>query len=338
MTKAFIPLVFLLGLMGCVAASPDQESPAISENPETSIDFVAAELAANGTLTEQVGGDGRPGKQYQAGSIAKLACTFAALDMAEEGLISLDASIAELLPGFTGRAGDEVTLLSLLQNRSGLQDELMTALRADMSLLDRSMPALAAANEFAGKPTEYPPGTAFNYVNSNWVVVQAILEHVDGRGVATVLDQRVFRPAGLENTEIFSGSLPGPDPVPSATPNARIPDFVACAGGLASTPADLVKLLRYPYTGGLNAASQKRLMMVTTPEEGYTIGGRVNDIGRLGAPHVLSWQSGSNGDFKSVAVYDPITDRGYAIMSNTADHEALEVKRDRWLETLDIAE
>jgi len=38
----------------------------------------------------------------QAGSIAKYVCTLAALRMENEGLLSLDAPVARLLPGYTG--------------------------------------------------------------------------------------------------------------------------------------------------------------------------------------------------------------------------------------------
>lgn len=80
----------------------------------------------------------------QAGSIAKYVCAMTALKMENEGLLSLDAPVHVLLPGYEGSHDDALTLRRLLENRSGLEDQVIEALISDPELPDRSIPALEA--------------------------------------------------------------------------------------------------------------------------------------------------------------------------------------------------
>ncbi|NRA30342.1 MAG: serine hydrolase, partial [Parvularculaceae bacterium] len=136
---------------------------------------VYAEREANGVLRSSAEGRGRIGAPYQSGSIAKYACTLAAIRLQSAGRLSLDAPVRTLLPGFDNPLADDITLRLLLQNRTGIADGVVAALRSDPTLPSQSIPALEAANRFSAGVDGDAPGTAFSYVNSNWIVVQAIL-------------------------------------------------------------------------------------------------------------------------------------------------------------------
>jgi len=76
--------------------------------------------------------------------------------------------------------------------------------------------------------------------------VQAILEQVASAPINEILESLVFTPAGLKQTQVLTGKLPGRDPVIPLEPVLPIPNYVACAGGLASTPQELIRLSDFP--------------------------------------------------------------------------------------------
>ena len=85
------------------------------------------------------------------------------------------------------------------------------------------------------------------------------------------------------------------------------------------------------YWGGLSTRSLAALTTVTTPEEGFTLGGRYADPGGQGGMW-MSWQSGSNGAYKSLVTYDPASDTGFAAMTAADDTATLDSACEAWLE------
>lgn len=297
------------------------------------ISYAEATLTGGGFYNTAAQGSVAENSQFQVGSISKFVCSLAAMDMEKDGLLSLDDSVKALLPAYIGPGGDKITLAHLLQNRSGLEDDIMDAFRADQRLAVASIPSLEASNRYAASALKSPPGQEFDYIISNWILVQAILERVEGSSLETVLKNRVFGPADMVQTRVFSGLLQGGSVAPPASPATPVPDFLSCAGGIASTAGDLVKLVRHPFhTAGLSEEALDRFTAISTPQENYALGGRYQIMNVGDVAHNLSWQSGSNGAYKSIAVYDPVLDIGYAVLTADDARNAIEAKRDLWLE------
>lgn len=268
----------------------------------------------------------------QSGSIAKYVCTLAAVRLENAGLLSLDSPVSELLPSYRGAPDPDLTLRRLLENRSGLEDGLSPALSQDRGLLTAAIPSAEAANRFSVARSPVPPGQAFSYVNSNWVLVQAILEQATGQDLAVVIDEWVLTPAGADGAHIFTGQLDGPGTARAEGSPTPVPDFVSCAGGLAARPADLLAISAFPFTSSLfDDADRADLLHVSTPDEAYTMGGRFEWVrDRDGAVRRISWQTGSNGPWYASAIYDPETGHGFAAMTASSRDE-LNALQDAWL-------
>ena len=292
----------------------------------------------DGEIGEEVSyHEGRVHAPHQAGSIGKYVCTLAALRMENEGLIALDATVAELLPDFTGPNAEDVTLRRLLESRSGLEDKLIPALRADPDLPNKALPLQMAINEVAVGPAKQAPGVTFDYVNGNWVLVGAILERAAGEPLAEALQRWVLDPAGMDSAYIIDRALSGPDPVIALEDSLPLPSFMACAGGLAATATDLLKLSQYPFVSDdFDFDDRMALQMVTSPEQDYTLGGRFKLVtdAETGMTRRISWQSGNNGPWYAFVAYDPATQNGLAMLTPDASNgEILLDKRAAWLET-----
>lgn len=272
---------------------------------------------------------------FQIGSISKFACSLAIFDMEKDGLLSLDDSISTLIPEYTGKDGDKIKLIHLLQNRSGLEDGVIAAFRKDQTLANQSRTSIEATNSFASSHTKFSPGAEFDYIISNWIVVQAILEKVDNAPISTVLKKRVFDKAGMDKTSVFVG-VPSHENIAPHTGSVRpVPNFLSCAGGVMSTARDTVKLVRHPYhTAGFTASDLEKFTRIATDDEQYALGGRYKTIVVNASAHKLSWQSGSNGPYKSIAVYDPVSDKGYAVLTGDNNSALIADMRDKWLRSI----
>ncbi|MHA7901470.1 MAG: serine hydrolase domain-containing protein [Henriciella sp.] len=287
---------------------------------------IGAEVSYNG---------GRVNQPHQAGSIGKYVCTLAALRMENEGLLSLDATIAELLPDFQGPHADEVTLRRLLENRSGLSDRLVPALQSDPSLPTKNLSPLEAANTIGVGEATKSPGIEFEYTNGNWVVIGAILEQASGQPLSETIQTWVLDPAGADAAYVMDGELSGDHPVIAVGDSIPLPSFVACIGGLAATATDLLAISRYPFAStDFDFDDRLALQMITSEEQDYTLGGRFKLVSNADGENVrrISWQSGNNGPWYAFVAYDPETDAGVAMVTPDAENGAILLeKRAAWV-------
>ncbi|MXO65872.1 serine hydrolase domain-containing protein [Altericroceibacterium endophyticum] len=295
--------------------------------------YSEAELTPDGHIVSRTLGDDGEGAIYQAGSISKFACSLAALRLAEAGRLDLDAPLSVTLPEYENPAAQDVTLRQVLANRSGLPDRLLAAFQEDPAIATATLPPAEAANRFAAGELAFTPGAQWSYDLVNWIVAQAVIERVTGKELPDALEELIFKPAGMGHSHVFLGQL-GPDGQEPSEPARPLPNYLRCAGGIATQPGDLIALLRFADHGGLSAASLKQLNTITTPEQNYTLGSRYEEVETADGKRFIRWLTGSNGPYKSVAVYDRVTDTGYAAMSARDDREFIHQTRDSWISNI----
>lgn len=280
----------------------------------------------NGQITSADFGLDDDAIYYQAGSIAKYACTIALFRLQERGKLRLDRPVGQILPRFDGIPAGRPTLIDFLANRSGFAGVLWDYLDESPNILMSVSQTGEALTKFAPSDLEHEPGTHYSYDLIGWVVVQAAIETASGQPLHKALDTLVFQPAGMSRSEVIFGQPELPVHKASET-GLEIPPYLACAGGLYSTPADLIALQRFAHKGGISQTSLKELMIIRTPEENYALGGRFEERdGRL-----FDWKTGSNGAYKSLTIYDPERDIGFAAMAAQDDWTAIEQARDAWI-------
>lgn len=118
-------------------------------------------------------------------SVAKAVCVLAAGIAVDEGLVSLDAPVAEYVPDVVLGAGvEEVTLRHLLTMSSGIDLPYSETLMTDWPDL---------AREFLGRPT---CGRVFQYSNASSYTAMAVLASRTG-DIVDYLRPRLLDPLGL---------------------------------------------------------------------------------------------------------------------------------------------
>jgi CubicO group peptidase (beta-lactamase class C family) len=154
-------------------------------------------VAAHGMLNAATGVSATPDALFQIGSITKVWTTTMIMQLIDEGRLSLDTTVAEILPGVRlGRedASAEVRIRHLLTHTSGIDGDNFTDTGRGADCLERYAAALANAARI------FPPGAAYSYCNAGFVVLGRVIEVLDGREWDASLRERLVGPLGLAQT------------------------------------------------------------------------------------------------------------------------------------------
>ena len=116
------------------------------------------------------------------------AATF--MTFVDQGVIGLDDDISKWLPEFGG-SNPPITARQLLTHTSGVHDN---PCQNDGTSLATCVDTLASS------PREFPAGSSFSYGNAPFLVVGRLIEVLGGTDFATVVQQRLTGPLGMDDT------------------------------------------------------------------------------------------------------------------------------------------
>jgi CubicO group peptidase (beta-lactamase class C family) len=138
---------------------------------------------------------------FDLASVSKQFTAFAILLLEKDGKLSLDDPIVRYLPELEASAKG-VSLRHLLHHTGGLRDYIgiiyMGGRRdADGSTIHESIQALARQT----RPNEQP-GVEYEYSNTGYLLLGVVIARVSGQTFAGFLDERIFRPLGMKNTQV----------------------------------------------------------------------------------------------------------------------------------------
>jgi CubicO group peptidase (beta-lactamase class C family) len=142
---------------------------------------------------------------FQSGSVGKQFTSAAIMMLVEEGKIGLDDSIVKYFPN-APQSWQAIRVKNLLSHTSGLS-EYETDERAGPGgpfyiRLDFTEDELV--NKIEALPIEFKPGDKWDYRNTNYVLLGAITHKVTGSFYADYLQQRIFKPLGMNSTRLIS--------------------------------------------------------------------------------------------------------------------------------------
>jgi len=264
------------------------------------------------------------------------------LQLAQESSLSLGDPVSKYVAGVPN--GDDITIAELLEMRSGLYNytnapEVSASADRDPTKVWTPDELLAIA--FA-HPPNFPPGTAYEYCNTNYALLGLIAERVDGRPLARAMQDRLFGPLGMQHTVLpastvntipepyshgylygsSSVALVGTPPYSAAMQAAAragtlLPNdytrlnhsFAAAAGGVISTADDLATWIQALVAGrGLDAAYQRRWLESPKPVDPSKPDGQQYGYGiaqlRWG-PNQIFFHGGETPGYNSFVGHDP---------------------------------
>lgn len=134
------------------------------------------------------------------GSVSKIFCTTAALQLYEQGLLDIDAPVTDYVPEFTmqDERYKDITVRMLMNHTSGLMgmvyDDMMLYDDIDTTCHDRFIGHLKNSRLKAD------PGTLATYSNDGFTLLEIVVEHVSGESFTDYVENHISKPLKLENT------------------------------------------------------------------------------------------------------------------------------------------
>jgi D-alanyl-D-alanine carboxypeptidase len=138
---------------------------------------------------------------FQYASVGKMFTAVAIAQLADAGKLSFDHTVADYLPEFAGKSAGAVTLRQLLTHQSGILD-FFEAKEKFERVRGSDNPQRDYLQVFAEEPLRFAPGERFEYSNSNFVLLGAIVDRVSGLAFEKYLEEHVFSPAEMTSTTL----------------------------------------------------------------------------------------------------------------------------------------
>jgi CubicO group peptidase (beta-lactamase class C family) len=138
---------------------------------------------------------------FRVASVSKFVTALGAMKLVEQGKLSLDADIGDVLgyrlrnPHFPDRP---ISLRMLLTHTSSLRDEGGFKFDLDVDLKDVLLPGGRHYGKGAMWSADHAPGTWFEYVNFNWGVLATVMERAGGERFDRLMRRLIFDPMGLK--------------------------------------------------------------------------------------------------------------------------------------------
>jgi len=213
--------------------------------------------AACGVLNTETGHPVGAESVFQIGSITKVWVATAVMQLVDQGRLTLDTPVVDVLPEL--RLSDPGTterlrVRHLLTHTSGIDGDLFTDTGRGDDTLEKYVALLADAAQ------NHPLGATFSYCNSGFPLLGRIIEKLTGGSWDAAMRESLFAPLGLSHTgtlpeeAVLHGAAVGhvrglPDPV--RAPVWGLPRSMGPAGLINSTAKDVLRFARMHLNGGL---------------------------------------------------------------------------------------
>jgi D-alanyl-D-alanine carboxypeptidase len=222
-------------------------------------------------------------------AIASITKTFIAaliLQLADEGKIDLDATYGTYFRDAPRK--DKATVRQLLSHTSGIYNFWANPRYGEITKAWWQNPGAGGQKARSKQWTydemmslvragDFKPGEGYQYSNTNYVILGKIAEAVEGKPLHRMLNQRFFKPLGLENTIYQPAQKPRSDAAhghwdwgggwTDHTGDSRYVPFMAAAsiadaaGAMASTAEDLSAWAAALYGGEVLSDEMLREML-----------------------------------------------------------------------------
>ncbi|WP_425392450.1 serine hydrolase domain-containing protein [Ekhidna sp.] len=140
----------------------------------------------------------KPTALFKIASISKLYDAVAVTKLVSEGRLYLDKTIVDYLPELVGKIenADKITLRMMLQHRSGIPNftDSPDFWAAPTQTYEESLALIS------GLPANFEPGEDYEYCNTNYLLINKIMDDELGYGNFQFIQEEILTPQHLYNT------------------------------------------------------------------------------------------------------------------------------------------
>lgn len=248
---------------------------------------------------------------FRIGSITKMFTATVIMQLAEDGVLTLDDPLALWLPEVADQLpnGDQITLGHLLAHTSGVfhyvEHEMYYADLFTEAVIDAETGSVTLAcaqrdphdtltRYVYEKDALFEPGTSWYYSNTNYTLLGMVIEEATSMPLAEAYHTYIYEPLGMESTFLDCYEDPITDVVHGYSGFGETVSDVTelhesigwSAGGLVSTATDLITFARGLFGGALFDDPESLVAMTTaTPGTFYGLGVMLQEdyMGHAGA-------------------------------------------------------
>ncbi|WP_243312169.1 serine hydrolase domain-containing protein [Fundidesulfovibrio agrisoli] len=282
---------------------------------------------------------------FRMGSISKVVSSAHVMQLAEAGLVDLDADIRAYVPEFSIRSrfgpDPHITPRMLMSHHSGLPTDVVAGMWSEHpQALAAYIPSLAQESMAA------PPAKLWRYSNVGFSLLGRMVEKVEGMGFDQAMRWSLLEPLGMASSSYvmtpelsprysqgYSGGKEAPRPALRDMP----------AGSLYSTAPDMAAFIQAMLAGGGDVLSHRFFRQMVTPQFpglpldfefqmglGFMLSGlNLSDGSRL------IWHAGTALPFQAFMAMEPNRKLGVVVMANT--QEAAHFISDLAVKALELA-
>lgn len=138
---------------------------------------------------------------FDLASVSKQFTAVAVLQLCEQDKIHLEDTITQYFPNLPYKG---VTIKHLLTHTSGIPEYFKFKYNVYGSTAFVSNQQLLEVLEKQKYAKTFPTGSKFEYVNTNYAILAALVAQVSGMPFEEYVHTNVFEPAGMENTFFFT--------------------------------------------------------------------------------------------------------------------------------------
>jgi len=278
---------------------------------------------------------------FRIGSITKMFTATVIMQLVEDGVLTLDDTVAQWLPEVAEQLpyGDEMTVYQLLSHTAGTANivehesyyaDIFTEIVVDedtgivtLDCVQRD-PNDTLARYVYGKDALFEPGTSWYYSNTNYTLLGMIIETATEMPLSEAYQVNIYEPLGMESTfmdcyedaivDVVHGYSSFGETLSDVT---ELHESVGwSAGGMVSTAPDLVSFARGLFAGELfDNPETLVLMTMPAPNSPYGLGVFISED-YIGHPGFIA-------GFRSALNYSPEFDTVVVVLYNndTVDPE-----------------
>lgn len=255
--------------------------------------------------------------KYRIGSISKTFTAVLVMKAVEDKKLELNQTIDKYFP--TIKNAEKITIQHLLNHRSGIHNFTNDKEYLTWNTQPRTEKEMVGIIAKSG--SDFAPDTQSQYSNSNYVLLTYILEKCFKKSYAELLKEYITQPLGLENTylggkiDTFKKESKSYRYVETWNTESETDISIPLgAGGIVSTPSDLVKFSSALFEGKL--LQKESLEIMTTFKDQYGIGlFQIPFYDKIGYGH-----TGGIDGFSSVFSHFPDGNISYVLISNGTNY------------------
>lgn len=151
----------------------------------------------------------RPVTRFQTASGCKIFTSTAICQLVEQGKLRFDTRLSECVDAAFPNYAPDITIHHLLTHTSGITSYFEEDVNPDYGALWSDLPVYKVRGPrdflplFQRKPMKFAPGERFDYNDGGYILLGLVVESVTGMDFPAYIRDKVFEPAGMEDSGYF---------------------------------------------------------------------------------------------------------------------------------------